>query len=82
MMKNLNYAKISTPRGDEVGVENNVGLILTAIAAEPKITQKKLALKTGLSIRTVSREVRGLRDSGAIRRIGSDRLGHWEIIRL
>jgi ATP-dependent DNA helicase RecG len=90
ILKNLNYGKVSTPRGDEVGVdngndvgvENSVGLILSAIAAEPKITQKKLALKTGLSTRTVSREIRELRDSGAIRRVGSDRLGHWEIIKL
>ncbi|MDR1275382.1 MAG: winged helix-turn-helix domain-containing protein [Candidatus Accumulibacter sp.] len=86
-LKNLGYRKLSTPHGDEVGVdrgddiggEDKVGLILNALAEEPKITQKNLAAKVRLSTRTVSREIRELRDSGAIRRVGSDRSGHWEI---
>ncbi|MDD4730207.1 MAG: winged helix-turn-helix domain-containing protein [Dysgonamonadaceae bacterium] len=81
----MNYAKLSTPHGDEVGVdngyENNVNLILNAISEDPKITQKNIAIKTGLSTRTVSREIRELRDTGVIRRIGSDRLGYWEIVK-
>jgi ATP-dependent DNA helicase RecG len=84
-LKNLNYAKLSTPRGDEVGIdngdENKVNLILNAISEDPKITQKNIAVKTGLSTRTVSREIRELRDTGAIRRIGSDRYGYWEIMK-
>lgn len=88
-LKNLNYAKLSTPRSDEVGVdngddigyENNVNLILNAISENPKITQKNIAIKTGLSTRTVSREIRELRDTGVIRRVGSDRAGYWEIVK-
>jgi len=92
-LKNLNYAKLATPRGDEVGVdngddigddigdENNVNLILNAISENPKITQKNIAIKTGLSTRTVSREIRELRDTGVIWRVGSDRAGYWEIVK-
>jgi len=84
-LKNLNYAKLSTPHGDEVGVdngdENNVNLILNAIFENPKITQNNIAIKTGLSTRTVSREIRELRDTGVIRRVGSDRAGYWEIVK-
>lgn len=84
-LKNLNYAKLSTPHGDEVGVdngdENKINLILNAISEDPKITQKNMAIKTGLSTRTVSREIRELRDTGVIRRIGSDRSGYWEIVK-
>ena len=83
-LKNLNYGKTSSPNGGDVGgddvVENNAKLILTVISAEPKITQKNLAVKTGLSERTVSREIKSLRESGVIRRVGSDRAGYWEII--
>lgn len=83
-LKNLNYAKLSTPHGDEVGVdngdENNLNLILNAISEDPKITQKNIAIKTGLSTRTISREIRELRDTGVIRRIGSDRSGYWKIV--
>jgi predicted HTH transcriptional regulator len=86
-LKNMNYDKVSTPNGDDVGVENgddnstdkNVELILNAIAENSGITQKDIAAKTGLSTRTVSRKIKSLRDSGTIRRIGSDRSGHWEI---
>ncbi len=78
----------STPHGDDVGVDNgddigaekNVNLILNAIAEDSKIIQKNIALKTGLSTRTVSREIRELRDAGVIRRVGSDRAGYWEIV--
>jgi len=84
-LKNLNYVKLSTPHGDEVGVdngdENNVNLILNAIFENPKITQNNIAIKTGLSTRTVSREIRELRDTGVIRRVGSDRAGYWEIVK-
>ena len=89
-LKNLNYGKASAPsgddngvdNGDDVGAENNMDLILKAIAEGPKITQKNIADKTGLSTRTVSREIKNLRDSGILHRVGSDRSGYWEITRL
>ena len=65
--------------GNDTGAESNVVKILIAITEEPEITQKNLSTKTGLSIRTVSRIIKELRDSGIIRRIGSDRSGRWEI---
>jgi ATP-dependent DNA helicase RecG len=88
-LKNLNYAKLSTPSGDEIGVdsgddngaENNVDKVLNAICDEPKATQKRLAEMTGISTRTISREIRHLRDTGIIRRVGSDRAGYWEIVK-
>ena len=88
-LKNLNYGKVSTPHGDKVGVdsgvdsgvEKNVDLILNVLSEEPGITQKDIAMKTGLSTRTVSREMKELRDAGIIRRIGSARLGYWEIMK-
>lgn len=86
-LKNLNYGKISPPHDDNVGVDvgddngedNNTDKILRVISVEPKATQKKLAEMTGLSTRTISREIKNLRDIGTIRRIGSDRAGYWEI---
>jgi ATP-dependent DNA helicase RecG len=72
---------VGVDNGDDVGVENNADKILSAIFTEPKSTQKELSEITGLSTRTVSREIKKLRDSGVIRRAGSDRSGHWEIVR-
>ena len=65
--------------GDDVGAEGNIEKILSVMAEEPQITQRDLANRTGLSTRTVSREIKGLRDAGIIRRIGSDRSGYWDI---
>jgi predicted HTH transcriptional regulator len=88
-LKNLNYGKISSPHGAEVGVdsgddngvENNADKILNAIFVEPKATHKRLAEMTSLSTRTISREIKNLRDAGVIRRVGSDRAGYWEIVK-
>ena len=82
-LRNLNF-NLSMPYGDDNGddnsIDNNSEKILRVIAIDPKITQKVLADKTGLSARTVSREMKALRDLGIIKRIGSDRKGHWEIV--
>jgi ATP-dependent DNA helicase RecG len=88
-LKKLNYG-LSAPSGDDNGVDIGVDigddknkiLILNVISENPKITQKNIANMTGLSIRTVSREIKNLRDSGVLRRIGSDRAGYWEIVRM
>ena len=66
--------------GDVNGDELNAFLLLEAIRANPKKTQKKLAEETGLSARTISRVIRKLRETGVIRRVGSDKTGYWEII--
>jgi len=84
VLPNLNYNKTSMPNGIENGIDNgiekNVKIILNTIITNPRITQKKLAIDTGLSVRTVARELKHLRNTGAIKRIGSDRSGYWEII--
>ncbi|MDR1019163.1 MAG: putative DNA binding domain-containing protein [Synergistaceae bacterium] len=88
-LKNLNYGKVSMPTGTDDGIENgiddgvekNTEKILSVILANPKITQKQLADETDLSVRTIARELKRLRDTDVIRRIGSDRSGCWEIVK-
>ncbi len=84
-LKNLNYGKVSMPTGTDSGIENgvekNTEKILNTILANPKITQKRLADETSLSVRTVARELKRLRDTDVIRRVGSDRSGYWEIVK-
>ncbi|WP_052292964.1 ATP-binding protein [Desulfofarcimen acetoxidans] len=84
-LKNLNFGKVSMPTGTDSGIENgvekNTEKILNTILANPKITQKRLADETSLSVRTVARELKRLRDTDVIRRVGSDRSGYWEIVK-
>jgi predicted HTH transcriptional regulator len=88
-LKNLNYGTVSMPSGIAGGIENGIDAgveknnekILNAVLTNPKITQRELATGTGVSMRTVARELKRLRDKGVIQRIGSDRSGYWEVER-
>ena len=78
---------LSMPNGIDDGINNGIDngiekkyLILNTILEDPKITQHKLAIETGLSVRTVARELKHLREAGKLRRVGSNRAGYWEIV--
>ena len=59
---------------------NLANRIVEAINANCRITYDSLAGVTGASRRTISREIKMLTQRGVIRRIGSDKTGHWEVI--
>jgi predicted HTH transcriptional regulator len=54
--------------------------ILRCIEQNPDFTLDKISENTGVSKRTVSRQVKVLQDIGVIERVGSPKTGHWEII--
>jgi ATP-dependent DNA helicase RecG len=66
---------VSDVSDDETGT-----LILRYIKDNPNITYNELAQKTVLVRRTVQRHIQNLKKQGCLRRIGSERNGHWEII--
>lgn len=76
-LKNLNYGKASMPSG----IDHNVDKILSVISIDPKATQKQISDTLGMSVRTVSRELKRLQEEGTIKRVGSERSGHWEMIK-
>ena len=45
----------------------------------PDITYDELALKTGKTRETVRVNLRKLESQNLIRRVGSDKSGHWEV---
>ena len=45
------------------------------------ITAQQLTQTTKIALRTVKRILVKLSEKGFIRRVGSDKSGHWEIIR-
>ena len=47
---------------------------------EPGITQPMIAERLGLTVNGVKCHFRKLREDGAIRRVGSSRAGHWEVL--
>ncbi len=54
--------------------------ILKCITDNPEITQIELAQKTGKSVRTIKREMTGMKEKGVIRRINGKRNGKWEVL--
>jgi fido (protein-threonine AMPylation protein)/DNA-binding transcriptional ArsR family regulator len=54
--------------------------VFSLIQKDNKITAAKLSGQLGVSIATVKRELKRLKDNGQIERIGSDKIGKWKIV--
>ena len=81
-LPDLNYFKAKNDVQDVINVTNHENLsnedkIIEAIRKSPNIKQSKLAEIIGKSNRTVARVIE---NSPRIRRVGSNRTGHWEIV--
>lgn len=53
--------------------------ILVLLRANPNATAEKMARALGVTDKTIKRHLKALREQGRIRRVGSDKTGHWEI---
>ncbi|MBQ9889894.1 MAG: putative DNA binding domain-containing protein [Firmicutes bacterium] len=83
------YRNIAPSRvGENVGnVGENVGepkdiqdKIIIAIVNNDKISAKALAEQFNVTVRTIERNIKALRDSGRLIRHGSARGGYWEVV--
>ncbi|MDE7152980.1 MAG: putative DNA binding domain-containing protein [Muribaculaceae bacterium] len=71
----------STPSGVENSTYNSVeSKILALIGNDNKISLKELANKIDVPGRTLDRIITSMKAKGIIKRVGSARSGHWEII--
>ena len=61
------------------GTNFGINEIVSAMCKNPNITLDGVAKLTGLSRRTVAREVESLKAEGKLKRVGSTRSGHWEV---
>lgn len=61
-------------------VEKTVEKTLQLLRANPRITQARLAVETGLSRRGIEWNLSELKKNKQIRRIGPDKGGHWEVL--
>lgn len=65
---------------DTLKISKDERAILERIQGEPGITQMQLAEELGKSLRTVKREMAGLKEKGYIQRIHGKRNGKWQIL--
>ena len=74
--------KAGTVNGTANGTVNgtvNMKPILMILKKSPEATYDEISESLKLPRRTVAREIKALRESGLIKRIGSDKVGHWEV---
>jgi len=75
------YIDIATETKADVGVNVGVNVqIIEFLKREPRLSAKELAALLNKTTRTVERHIKELREKGCLRRVGSDKSGHWEII--
>ena len=61
-------------------IDNVNDTVFSFIKQDNKITAKEMSERLKMSLSTVRRKIKVLRDNGKIERIGSDKTGHWKII--
>ena len=57
-----------------------INLILSLLKENPSYTKEELAEKIGKSRATVTRLLAKLVDEGKIKRVGSNKTGHWKVL--
>ena len=70
-----------TVKSDVSALSKTEQTVLTAISSFPNYSYEKLAEYCHLSRPTIARAIKTLQSREYIRRIGSDKTGHWEVIR-
>jgi len=58
---------------------NRKAVVIAALKDNPKLTFKQIAEKANISYATARREMDVMREKGIIKRIGSDKTGHWKL---
>jgi Fic family protein len=84
LYKYIDIAAETAEKSHDVGVNVgvNVGVkeqILIALKKEPTLSAKELATLLNKTSRTVERYLKELREQGRLKRVGSDKAGHWEV---
>jgi ATP-dependent DNA helicase RecG len=82
----LKGSEKSVKRSTVTGTENSTvkvtvkqEAILAVMRENPNITSKQLVALVGLSERRIKENIRILKENGLLKRIGSDKSGHWEV---
>lgn len=73
-------SETSSERGSERGSETR-DLIIEIIEQNPHVTTAEIAMKLNISSRGIEKQIRKLRETGIIKRIGGRYGGYWEIIK-
>lgn len=65
--------------GIDVGRLKTPDAIVALLSAHAELTRQQLADAIGKDISTIGRVLAKLQQAGKIKRVGSDKAGHWEV---
>lgn len=71
-------ATVNDPVNDPVNRRQD--LIVEIMKKDKNITRENLAAKCDVSVETIKRDVRTLKQLGKIKRVGADKTGYWHVI--
>ena len=78
--------KLNDPVNDPVidpvidPVNRRQNLIVEIMKKDKNITRESLATKCNVSVETIKRDIRTLKQLGKIKRVGADKTGYWHVI--
>ena len=76
-------SEIAAKLGGVIGAERGLAIdqrILGDLASEPTLSARRLAERLQLSPRAVEKHLAALQQKGRLRRQGSPRAGHWQVL--
>ncbi len=82
ILQTLDNALVNAPQNAPVNIEGmkTPDAIISLVQSDSSITRNQMAEKIGKDIRTIGRAIKKLQDAGKLRRVGSDKAGHWEVL--
>ena len=86
-IRTLKSALIEEPKtpnrqdvGKDVGLEVGLAKMIIALISEKSdVTMAEMAERLGVTTRTIERQMKKLRESERVLRVGGKRYGHWEV---
>lgn len=77
-LKNREMHILADTVNDTVKPQNDT--VFSLVKQDNKITATEISSRLNISLSTVRRKIKELREQGIIERIGSDKTGHWKVI--
>jgi len=82
ILQTLENALVNAPQNAPVNIEGmkTPDAIIALVQADSSITRSQMAEQIGKDIRTIGRAIKKLQDEGKLKRVGSDKSGHWALL--
>lgn len=77
----IDYEKYQS-QNDNVKITKNQQTIIDEIKKNPFVTQEELSEIIGITIPNINRNMKKLQEQSIIKRVGADKNGYWEIIKI